>query len=99
MVQFHLRDAKTAEEDLEMMLTPQAFFDAPAGAILFSCNGRGTRLFDHANGDVKIIQAALGSDQPVPLTGFFCGGEIGPIGGRNFLHGHTASLVLFRSAT
>lgn len=99
VVQFHLRDAKTAEEDLEMMLTPQAFFDAPAGAILFSCNGRGTRLFDHANGDVKIIQAALGSDQPVPLTGFFCGGEIGPIGGRNFLHGHTASLVLFRSAT
>ena len=95
-VQFHLRDAKTAEEDLALMLTPQAFFDAPVGAILFSCNGRGTRLFDHPNGDVMIIQHALGSEQAVPLTGFFCGGEIGPIGGRNFLHGHTASLVLFR---
>jgi small ligand-binding sensory domain FIST len=98
LVQFHLRDAKTAEEDLELMLTPQAFFEPPAGAILFSCNGRGTRLFDHPNGDVKIIQNALGSEHLIPLTGFFCGGEIGPIGGRNFLHGHTASLVLFRPA-
>jgi small ligand-binding sensory domain FIST len=96
IVQFHLRDAKTAEEDLELMLTPQAFSQPPAGGVLFSCNGRGTRLFDHPNGDVSIIQNALGGEQPVPLTGFFCGGEIGPIGGRNFLHGHTASLVLFR---
>ena len=96
IVQFHLRDAKTAEEDLELMLTPQAFFDPPAGAILFSCNGRGTRLFDHPNGDVTTIQKTLGENAPVPLAGFFCGGEIGPIGGRNFLHGHTASLVLFR---
>ncbi len=99
MVQFHLRDADTAEEDLALMLAPQALYEPPAGALLFSCNGRGTRLYDHANGDIAIIQHALGQPhRPIELAGFFCAGEIGPIGGRNFLHGHTASLVLFRAA-
>ncbi|MEM7001361.1 MAG: FIST N-terminal domain-containing protein [Pseudomonadota bacterium] len=92
-VQFHLRDASTAEEDLEMMLTPQMLFDPPAGALLFSCNGRGTRLYDHPNGDISIIQNVVGD---LDLAGFFCAGEIGPIGGKNFLHAHTASLVMFR---
>ncbi len=93
VVQFHLRDANTAKEDLEMMLTPQALFGQPSGAFLFSCNGRGTRLYDHANGDISAIHAFFPG---LNLAGFFCAGEIGPIGGRNFLHGHTASLVLFR---
>jgi small ligand-binding sensory domain FIST len=92
-IQFHLRDASTAEEDLEMMLAPQLFFDPPCGGFLFSCNGRGTRLYDHPNGDVSIIQRMMGE---LNLAGFFCAGEIGPIGGKNFLHGHTASLALFR---
>jgi small ligand-binding sensory domain FIST len=92
-VQFHLRDAHTAAEDLEMLLLPQALLSRPAGAFLFSCNGRGTNLYDHPNGDVSLIQNALGG---VPLAGFFCAGEIGPVGGRNFLHGHTASLAIFR---
>ncbi len=92
-IQFHLRDQRTAEEDLEMLLMPQALFDAPQSAILFSCNGRGTRLYDHPNGDISTIQKVLGG---VDLAGFFCAGEIGPIGGKNFLHGHTASMVLFR---
>jgi len=92
-VQFHLRDAATATEDLEMMLLPQTFLDPPAGAFLFSCNGRGTRLYDHPDGDVSVIQQYLGG---APLAGFFCAGEIGPVGGRNFLHGHTASMVIFR---
>ncbi|MFQ5613168.1 MAG: FIST N-terminal domain-containing protein [Anaerolineae bacterium] len=92
-VQFHLRDATTATEDLEMMLAPQMFFESPSGAFLFSCNGRGTRLYDHPNGDISTIQKVLGG---VNLAGFFCAGEIGPIGGKNFLHGHTASMVLFR---
>lgn len=92
-VQFHLRDASTATEDLEMMLAPQLLFDSPAGGFLFSCNGRGTRLYDHPNGDISIIQKVVGE---VKLAGFFCAGEIGPIGSKNFLHGHTASLALFR---
>jgi small ligand-binding sensory domain FIST len=93
VVQFHLRDAATAQEDLEMMLTPQALFGKPSGAFLFSCNGRGTRLYDHANGDVTPIQEFFPG---INLAGFFCAGEIGPIGGKNFLHGHTASLALIR---
>ena len=92
-VQFHLRDADTATEDLEMLLLPQTLQDKPAGAFLFSCNGRGSRLYQHPNGDVSVVQNALGN---VPLAGFFCAGEIGPVGGRNFLHGQTASLVIFR---
>jgi small ligand-binding sensory domain FIST len=92
-IQFHLRDAVTAQEDLEMMLIPQVFRDPASGGLLFTCNGRGKRLYDHPNGDISVIQQNLGN---IPLGGFFCAGEIGPIGGKNFLHGHTASLVLFR---
>jgi small ligand-binding sensory domain FIST len=88
-----VRDADTAEEDLAMMLATQSLFAPPRGGFLFTCNGRGTRLYDHPDGDVSTIQEALGG---VDLAGFFCAGEIGPIGGKNFLHGHTASLVLFR---
>ena len=92
-IQLHVRDASTAEEDLEMMLSPQSFFGLPKGALLFSCNGRGTRLYNHPNGDISIIQAILAG---VDLAGFFCVGEIGPIGGYNFLHSHTASMAFFR---
>jgi small ligand-binding sensory domain FIST len=92
-VQFHVRDAVTAKEDLEMMLTPHSLFGRPSGAFLFSCNGRGTRLYDHPNGDVSALQEFFPG---LHVAGFFCAGEIGPIGGRNFLHGHTASLALIR---
>ncbi len=92
-IQFHLRDQRTAEEDLELLLTPQSLDAPPSGALLFSCNGRGTRLYDHPNGDISTIQNILGG---VHLAGFFAAGEIGPVGGKNFLHGHTASMALFR---
>ena len=95
-IQFHLRDALTAVEDLEMMLIPQTFRTPPSGALLFVCNGRGTRLYDHPNGDISVIQSNL---QGTHLAGFFCAGEIGPIGGTNFLHGQTASLAFFRPAS
>lgn len=94
-VQFHLRDARTAREDLEMMLTPHALFGAPSGAFLFSCNGRGTHLYDEPDGDISAINSFF---RGIDLAGFFCAGEIGPIGGKNFLHGHTASLALIRPA-
>jgi small ligand-binding sensory domain FIST len=92
-IQFHLRDQNTAKEDLEMLLMPQIFDVPPSGGLLFSCNGRGTRLYDHPNGDISTIQHVLGG---VNIAGFFCAGEIGPINGKNFLHGHTASMALFR---
>ena len=93
MIQFHLRDAMTALEDLEMQLIPQMFRDAACGGLLFTCNGRGTHLYERPNGDINVIQPNI---KNVPLAGFFCAGEIGPIGKLNFLHGHTATLVLFR---
>jgi len=92
-IQFHLRDVITAQEDLEMLLIPQMFRQPPRGGLLFTCNGRGTRLYDHPNGDISIIQNSI---QNVRLAGFFCAGEIGPVGNQNFIHGQTVSLALFR---
>jgi small ligand-binding sensory domain FIST len=92
-VQFHLRDAETATEDLELTLSPQAWFGSPSGALLFSCNGRGTHLYGRQDGDISTVQQFLGG---APLAGLFCAGEIGPIGGLNFVHGQTASLAVFR---
>lgn len=94
-VQFQLRDAQAAAEDLEMLLLPHAFDAPPRGALLFSCNGRGTRLYPHPDGDIATLHNVLG---PIPLAGGFCAGEIGTIGERTYLHGQTASLVLFRPA-
>ena len=93
-VQFHVRDAQSARDDLEMLLTPQVFEETAAGALLFTCNGRGERFFGERDADVAIIGNALG--EQVPVAGFFCGGEIGPIGSANFVHGYTASLAVFR---
>ena len=86
-VQFQLRDARSADEDLHALLE-----DAHGeGVLLFSCNGRGTRLFGSPHHDVGVLAERLG---PVPVAGFFAAGELGPVGGRNFLHGFTASMAL-----
>lgn len=93
-IRLHVRDAETAREDLEMLLSPQAF-DSPArGALLFACNGRGRGLYGRPDGDLSVLRAALGG--AVPIAGMFCAGEIGPVGERNFLHGHTASIAIVR---
>lgn len=92
-IQFHLRDARTAEEDFQLLLEGQKIHGPAAGALLFSCNGRGRGLFGRAGADVGMIHDAL---EDVPLAGFFAGGEIGPIGDQAFLHGHTASLMVLR---
>jgi small ligand-binding sensory domain FIST len=88
-VQFHLRDARTADEDLSERL---GGLSADA-ALLFTCTGRGTRLFGGPDHDAEAIVEHLG---PIPTAGCFAAGEIGPVSGRNFLHGFTASLALFR---
>ncbi|MEE2711248.1 MAG: FIST N-terminal domain-containing protein [Planctomycetota bacterium] len=92
-VQFHVRDAASADEDLRAMLGPFGH-KRYAGALLFSCNGRGTRMWDAPGHDVGVLQQEVGA---LPVAGCFCAGEIGPIGGRNFMHGYTAVLGLFRS--
>ena len=87
-VQFQVRDAATADEDLRELMA-----DASAGsALVFTCNGRGTHLFDGPDHDAAVVHEAL---QRAPVAGMFCAGEIGPVGGHNFLHGFTASVVLF----
>lgn len=94
-VRLHVRDRAAAKEDLEMLLSPQAF-DARADAtLLFACNGRGRGLHGRPDGDIAMLQQALGD---VPASGMFCAGEIGPVGERNFVHGHTASIVILRGA-
>ena len=89
-VQFHVRDSQTADEDLRELL---AQADGGAAALLFTCNGRGTRLFDEPNHDAGVLREVLGK---IPVAGFFAQGEMGPIGGKNFLHGFTASAAIFQ---
>jgi small ligand-binding sensory domain FIST len=93
-VQFHLRDAAPADEDLHALVTARRA-DA---ALVFTCNGRGTRLFGEPHHDVRVLTEHLGA---VPMAGFFAAGELGPVGGRNFVHGFTASVALLsdRSTT
>jgi small ligand-binding sensory domain FIST len=93
-VQFHVRDAESADEDLRLLLRQDlaAHSAPPGGALLFTCNGRGMRLFGEPNHDAGVLRSELG---PVPVAGLFAAGELGPVGGRNFIHGFTASVVLF----
>jgi len=96
-VQFHVRDEQSADEDLRSLLTHERGVRPDAsvrGALLFSCNGRGSRLFSQPDHDVTLVRDAFG---PIPVAGFFAMGEIGPIGGQNFLHGYTASVALFEA--
>jgi small ligand-binding sensory domain FIST len=87
-VQFQVRDAASADEDLRAMLAGHAA-DA---ALVFTCNGRGIRLFGRPDHDAEIVARAVGKSS---VAGMFCAGEVGPVGPRSFLHGFTASVVLF----
>jgi small ligand-binding sensory domain FIST len=93
-VQFHVRDAATADEDLHALLQRDlgAHPRRPAGALVFSCNGRGSRMFSEEHHDARAVRGETG---PIPLAGFFAAGELGPVGGQNFIHGFTASVALF----
>jgi small ligand-binding sensory domain FIST len=94
-VQFHVRDADSADEDLRRTLEREVAAlggRRAAGALLFTCNGRGSRLFSRPDHDAGLLAQMLGT---IPVAGFFCAGEIGPVGGRNFLHTFTASIALF----
>ena len=96
LVQFHLRDAETSADDLTAVLDRYAMDNREnqvQGALLFSCLGRGQYLYGRPNHDTGIFQDKLGQ---VPLGGFFCNGEIGPVSGTTFLHGYTSSFGMFR---
>lgn len=87
-VRFQVRDADAADEELAGLLAGTS----AAGALLFSCNGRGTHMFPSADHDVLAVRDGLGA---TGVAGFFAAGEIGPVGGRNHLHGFTASVLAF----
>ncbi len=94
-VRFQVRDADAADEDLHALLSAaraEPSMQLVDGALLFTCTGRGEHLFLHADHDVQALRQHF---EQVPVAGFFANGEIGPIGGRNHLHGFTASIVTF----
>ncbi|HVM62932.1 MAG TPA: FIST N-terminal domain-containing protein [Verrucomicrobiae bacterium] len=98
-VQFQVRDAQTADEDLRKLLAKERNSLAkaqPQGALLFSCLGRGERMYGTADHDIRVVQENVG---PVPTAGFFCNGEIGPVGRRAFIHGFTSVIGLFTEPT
>jgi small ligand-binding sensory domain FIST len=98
-VRFQVRDAEAADEDLRLLLerfNERSGFDTVEGALLFSCNGRGGHLFSTADHDVLAVRHGLAT---AGVAGFFAAGEIGPVGGRNHLHGFTASVLAFGSGS
>lgn len=98
-VQFHVRDAATSADDLRLLLKKyrddklDGTADGVKGALLFSCLGRGVYLYGRPNHDSDCFRDYLGA---VPLGGFFCNGEIGPVGNNTYLHGYTSSFGIFR---
>jgi small ligand-binding sensory domain FIST len=96
-VRFQLRDAAAADSDLRLALRrfrQDTSIDTVEGALLFSCNGRGAQLFSSADHDVSVVRDGLSVDG---VAGFFAAGEIGPVAGRNHVHGLTASILAFGS--
>jgi small ligand-binding sensory domain FIST len=94
-IQFHVRDEISADEDLRTTLKvarDKVGDRTVTGGLLFTCNGRGSRMFSTPNHDAALIASELGDP---PIAGFFCAGELGPVGSKNFLHGFTASMALF----
>jgi small ligand-binding sensory domain FIST len=94
-IQFHIRDEASADEDLRATLKvakDRVGNRKFAGGLLFTCNGRGSRMFSTPDHDASLLASELDA---APLAGFFCAGELGPVGGKTFLHGFTASMALF----
>jgi len=89
--QFQVRDAASADDELNRMLAGRL----AEGALLFTCNGRGTRLFGRPDHDAEIVAEHV---PRAAVAGMFCAGELGPVGRKNYLHGFTASVVLFGGA-
>jgi small ligand-binding sensory domain FIST len=91
------RDADSADRNLREELSVRRMAlggAAPAGALVFTCNGRGRDMFGVPDHDARALESRLDG---APAAGFFAAGEIGPVGGENFLHGFTATVAIFAS--
>ena len=112
-IRFHIRDARAATDDLDMLLAAHRLDPPPLGALLVSCTARGTNLFDTPSHDAsaiaKLFDAPMSGPELAkaghtidavtpPIAGLFAAGEIGPIAGQSYLHAHTACAALFRPA-
>lgn len=99
-LQFHLRDAQASAEDLELLLeqyqNQQISESSAVAALMFSCVGRGEGLYGKPNFDSELFRRYI---QDIPIGGFFCGGEIGPVGGNTFIHGYTSVFGICRQAS
>ncbi len=96
-IQLHLRDGKASAEDLEeALIRYETDYDPEhaCAALMFACVGRGERLYGKPSFDSSLFKEHMGK---IPLSGFFCNGEIGPVGGTTFLHGYTSSFGIFRN--
>jgi small ligand-binding sensory domain FIST len=92
-MQYQLRDKNSASAELITLLKRVSTLKTkPFAALAFACNGRGSHLFGDLHHDSQAIVNALG---PLPSAGFFCNGEIGPVGKKNYVHGYTLSVALF----
>jgi small ligand-binding sensory domain FIST len=93
-VRMQVRDGDSADEDLREVLgrLTDELAGPPAGALIFTCNGRGSHMFEVPDHDAAALDQALGG---APVAGFFCAGEIGPVGTRSFVHGFTATMAVF----
>ncbi len=94
-IRFHVRDSRTADEEMRGLLAGRVgeMAKPPRGGLLFSCNGRGTGMFGVPHHDIGVVNSVAKDCQ---VAGFFAAGEIGPIGNRTFIHGLTSSLILFQ---
>ena len=91
VIRLHLRDADSADADLREVVRIAGDHTDPAGAYLFTCNGRGTSMFPSPDHDAEVVSSGLGT---LAVGGFFAAGEIGPVGGGNHLHGFTAVMLV-----
>lgn len=94
-IQFHVRDSRSADQEMKQLLSEKlaTLPSSPAGGLLFTCNGRGCRMFGSPNHDIGVVNSIVRDCQ---IAGFFAAGEIGPVGNKTFIHGFTSSLILFR---
>jgi small ligand-binding sensory domain FIST len=98
-VQFHVRDAATSADDLRNAFATylRGLGDRQASAaLMFQCTGRGSFLYGREGHDTDMFNELIGA---LPMGGFFCNGEIGPVGGITYLHGYTSSFAIFRERT